>query len=267
MVGRKMTNAPVYYTIAQVRYNPVLSLENYVAGIQESLRKAGYPDFKRSTALTFNITALASSDAPQEQPKSLRVEQFTFSNMKCTQGFILDQNALSFQSTEYDTFESFSGDFLKGLEIVHKAIGLDFSERVGLRYLDAVVPLHGEKELPKFLVSEVLGLTSKLPDDMPVSISFSESHIQTSVGNVLSRTIIQNSQLGFPPDIRPIGLKVADRFAKVSGVHAIIDTDGSYEKREQFDLSTLKKKLQALHDEIIKVFEATLTKHALDVWK
>ena len=102
---------------------------------------------------------------------------------------------------------------------------------------------------------------------MPVSISFSETHIRTSVGNVLSRTIIQSSQLGFPPDLRPIGLKVAERFAKVSGVHAIIDTDGSYEKREPFDLGTLKGKLRALHDEIIKVFEATVTKHALNVWK
>ncbi len=266
-MGNKMANAPVYFTIAQVRHNPVLSLDSYVPGIQESLRRVGYPDFKRGMAVAFNLAPLVGGDKQQEQPQPLRFERFMFSNMESTRGFILEQNALSLQSTEYDTFESFSGELLKGLEIVHQAISLGFSERVGIRYLDAVVPVGGEKEFPKYLIPEVLGLASRLGEDVIVSHSFSETHIRTAVGNVLSRTIIQNGPLGFPPDLQPLGLKVAERFTKVSGVHAIIDTDGSYETRETFDLDALKRKLQALHDEIIKVFQATVTEHAFKVWK
>lgn len=269
-MGSKMTNAPVYFTLAQVRHNPVLSLDSYIPGIQESLRKAGYPDFQRGMSVVFNLGNLAPAaggDTKQEQPQQLRIERFMFSNMERTRGFILDQNSLSFQSTEYDTFESFSGAFLMGLGIVHQAVTFGFSERVGIRYLDAVVPVGGEKELPKFLVPEVLGLASRLGDNVSVLHSFSETQIRTTVGNVLSRTIIQNGPLGFPPDLQPIGLKVAERFIKVSGVHAIIDTDGSHETREAFDLDALKGKLQALHDEIIKVFQATVTEHALNAWK
>jgi len=269
-VGTKMTNAPVYFTLAQVRHNPVLSLDSYVPGIQESLRKAGYPDFQRAMVVAFNLGNLAPAvggDAKHEQPPQLRFERLTFSNMERTRGFILDQNSLSFQSTDYDTFESFSGAFLMGLGIVHQAVSLGFSERVGIRYLDAVVPEGGEKELQKYLVPEVLGLASRLGDEVSVLHSFSETQIRTPVGNVLSRAIIQNGSLGFPPDLQPIGLEVADRFKKISGVHAIIDTDGSSEAREPFDLNTLKGKLQALHDEIIKVFEATVTAHALNFWK
>lgn len=269
-MGTKMTNAPVYFTLAQVRHNPVLSLDSYIPGIQESLRKAGYPDFQRGTAVVFNLGNLAPAvggDTKQEQPQQLRFERFTFSNMERTRGFILDQNSLSFQSTNYDTFESFSGAFLMGLGIVHQAVSFGFSERIGIRYLDAVIPAGGEKELPKYLVPEVLGLASRLGDDVSVSHSFSETQIRTPVGNVLSRTIIQNGLLGFPPDLQPIGLRVAERFTKESGVHAIIDTDGSYEAREAFDVDALKGKLQALHDEIIKVFQATVAEHALNVWK
>ena len=272
-MGTKMTNAPVYSTLAQVRHNPVLSLESYVPGIQESLRKAGYPDFQRNTAVVLNLGNLApvvGGDTKQEQPQQLRFERFTFSNMERTRGFILDQNSLSFQSTDYDTFESFSGAFLMGLEVVHQAVTFDFSERVGIRYLDAVVPAGGEKELPKYLVPEVLGLAGRLGDDVSVLHSFSETQIRTPVGNILSRTIIQNGQLlplGFPPDLQPIGLEVAERFKKVNGVYAIIDTDGSSDARESFDLHALKGKLHALHDEIIKVFEATVTAHALSSWK
>lgn len=266
-MGSKMKNAPVYFTIAQVRHNPVLSLDSYVQGVQESMRKAGYPDFKREIAVAFKIAPLIGGDSQQEQPQQLRFERFMFSNMESTRGFILEQNALSFQSTEYGTFESFSSEFLRGLEIVHRAISLDFSERVGIRYLDAIAPAGGEKELPKFLIPEVLGLASRLGDDVDVSHSFSETHIRTEVGNVLSRTIIQKGQLGFPPDLQPIGLKMAERFTKVIGVHAIIDTDGSYETREAFDMPALKEKLHALHDEIIKVFRATVTEHALNTWE
>jgi len=115
-----------------------------------------------------------------------------------------------------------------------------------------------------------LGLAGRLGDDVSVLHSFSETQIRTPVGNILSRTIIQNSQLlplGFPPDLQPIGLEVAERFKKVNGVYAIIDTDGSSDARESFDLHALKGKLHALHDEIINVFEATVTAHALSSWK
>lgn len=269
-MGTRMANAPVYFTLAQVRHNPVLSLDSYIPGIQESLRKAGYPDFQRDMSVVFNLGNLAPAaggDTKQEQPQQLRIERFMFSNMQRTRGFILDQNSLSFQSTEYDVFESFSGEFLMGLGIVHRAVSFGFSERVGIRYLDAVVPPGGEKELPKFLDLGVLGLASRLGDNVTVLHSFSETQIRTIVGNVLSRTIIQNGPLGFPPDLQPIGLQVAERFINVSGVHAIIDTDGSNETREAFDLDALRGKLQALHDEIIKVFQATVTEHALNVWK
>lgn len=271
-MGKRMTNAPVYFTLAQVRHNPVLSLESYIPGIQESMRKEGYPDFQRAMAVVLNFGSVASPavDTKQDQPQQLRFERFTFSNMERTRGFILDQNSLSFQSTDYDTFATFSSAFLMGLEIAHKAVSFGFSERIGIRYLDAVVPAGGEKDLPKYLVPEVMGLGSRMGDDASVLHTFSETQIRTPVGNVLSRTIIQNGQipqLGFPPDLQPIGLELAERFKKVSGVYAIIDTDGSFEAREKFDLDVLKRKLHALHDEIAKVFEATVTAHALSSWK
>ena len=102
-MSTKMTNAPVYFTLAQVRHNPVLSLDSYIPGIQESLRKAGYPDFQRGMSVVFNLGNLAPAvggDAKQEQPQQLRIERFMFSNMERTRGFILDQNSLSFQSTK-----------------------------------------------------------------------------------------------------------------------------------------------------------------------
>ena len=33
-MGKKLTNAPVFYTVAQVQFNPVLDLDGYIAPIQ-----------------------------------------------------------------------------------------------------------------------------------------------------------------------------------------------------------------------------------------
>ncbi len=266
-MGQKMKNAPVYFTIAQIRYNPVLSLDSYIPGIQECLRKAGYPDFQQGAVMTFNLAPVAGgNDAQGQAPTIVHVARYVFSNMERTRAFILEHNALSFQATKYDTFEAFSGELLKGLDILHKAVALDYSERVGVRYLDAVVPRSGEK-LNEYLVREVLGVATRMKG-VEVQHSFSETLVRIPpIGNVTARTIMQVGRPSFPPDLQPIGLKTDERFEHFSGHHAIIDTDGSFEGREAFDLGTLKGRLFSIHDEISKTFRATVTDHAMAVWK
>ena len=265
-MGHKMTNAPVYFTVAQVRFNPILSLKTYLPDIQEQLRKAGYPDFRQGISMMFNISNIANPEVPQDQTPSVQqVERFMFSNMDKTQGFILHANSLSYQATKYERYDKFSNDFIKGLEITHKTIGLNFSERIGVRYLDAVAPKKGD-ELPQYLIPEVLGVAGLLQGTSIIH-SFSESVVKTRTGGkVVSRTVIQNGHLGFPPDLQPDGLTVDDRFREIDGLHAVIDTDGSFENREPFDIANVKKRLDDLHDVIGAAFHSTVTKYAESVW-
>ena len=262
-----MRNAPVYFTIAQVRFNPVLSLESYVPGIQESLRKAGYPDFRKLLTMAFNLAPMTGQEKDQlKPPPTQQIERYVFHRMDRRGGVLLDHNALSYQTTDYDTFGVFVADLAKTLEIVHGAVGLSFSERVGLRYLDAVVPLAGET-LEQFLAAEVIGLGAKLKD-VANSHSFTETLFQfPDVGNVMARTIVRNGPLGFPPDLTPVGLEVAERFKSVTGRHAVIDTDGFFEGREVFNVTTVTNRLSALHDKIDRCFHSTVTDHARTVWK
>lgn len=267
-MGKKMKHAPVYYTIAQVRHNPVLRLATYAPEIQDSMRKAGYPDYRPGKSLVINLMQQPTDGSLQPQgPVAETVERHTFLNRDGTRGFIVEQNALSFQTTDYDTFETFSKQFFAGLEIVHQCISLDYSERIGIRYLDAVVPAGGESELKDYLAPGVLGLAGRLPKDVPIGLSLSETHIPVQGANLLSRTIIQNGPLGFPMDLAPQGLQVSQRFKEVSGVHAIIDTDASQEGREAFDLGRLRERLDMLHTKIRMAFDASVTEYALKMWE
>ncbi len=67
-MGQKMKNAPVYFTIAQVRHNPVLRLGAYAPDIQDRMRKAGYPDFKSCLLITIHHARVCSFDSPQVAP-------------------------------------------------------------------------------------------------------------------------------------------------------------------------------------------------------
>jgi len=263
-MAQKMTNAPVYFAIAQARFNPILSLDSYLPGIQESLRKMGYEDYKRTFVTSFNLALAAPAEAAPPQPPTQHVSRYAFANMEGTRGFILEPGALSFQATDYDTFKTFAGSLLNGLRLLHDAVTISYSERVGIRYLDAVFPRSDEK-LAQYLAPEVMGLTGKLEGDL--AHSFSETMTQTKAGTIVSRTVIENGAVGFPPDLVPFGLKVAERFTGLSGLHATVDTDGYYQAREKFDLKGLETRLRSLHDEIWTSFRATVTKHALSAWE
>lgn len=270
-MNKKMKNAPVYFTIAQVRHNPVLSMANFLPQIQEGMRKAGYPDFERNLTVALNLiapTLNADAKAPKDSmPSAQQVERYNFFNADRTKNLIVEPGAFSFQTTDYDTFETFSKEFFNGIAIVHDVVTLAYAERVGIRYLDAVVPTEGEKGLPKYLIPQVLGLANKLSDEINVTLSLTETHFLAKTGRVLARTIIQNGQLGFPLDLQPAGMTLSSKFSSVKGVHAILDTDAAFEKRQSFDMSKLQACLKGLHDDIRIAFDATVMPYALSVWK
>jgi uncharacterized protein (TIGR04255 family) len=266
-MGRKMKSAPVYFTIAQVRFNPILSVETYAPQIQDRLRKEGFPDFQKAVLATINLNvnvAPTSEGSPPPQLPMAQAARFVFGNMERTSGFILDQGALSFQTTEYDVFETFLEALLKGLQAVNESVSLSYTDRIGLRYLDAVFPKSGET-VRDYLSASILGLTEKIDDT--IVHSFSETLVKREEVNVRSRVIIQDGEMGFPPDLQPMTLKVGERFTQLRGRHAIIDTDGWSEAREPFNVDRIRQQLGSIHAGIEKTFRASVTENALKAWE
>jgi len=265
-MGKMMRSAPVFFTVAQVRFNTILSLASYVPAIQEHFRRNGFPDFKKGVTMTFNLTPLVQEQKNEAQaPAPVPIERYVFSNLDNTMNFILEQSSIAFQATEYQTFEVFGGHLLQGLELLNKTIGLSFLERIGVRYLDAVMP-RGSETLDQYLIPEVMGLYGKLKGQ--AQYSFSETQTEGPEGFVVSRTVIQRGQIGFPPDlIQLMTLKVQQRFEQFRGVHAIIDTDAFVMGRIAFDLAEAKRRLHTLHDRTDESFRGTVTEYAIAAWE
>lgn len=259
-MGTPLKNPPVYLTLAQVRFNPILMLSGFLPSIQERFRHAGYPDFVRQNIISIQVTI---QEGQQPAPTPVTKELFQLGNAEKTHTFILDEQSLTLQSTNYDHFEAFSACFLKGLNIVNDVVNLAFTERVGLRYLDRVMPQSGEM-IEQYLVAEAKGMSSQL--DGNSLYAFTES--MNEIGNIklLSRVAVQEGPLAFPPDIQLGNMQIFERFKSYVGKSAILDNDGSVEGREAFSMQAVGKHLDAIHQVIGKAFRTTVSTYALNAW-
>lgn len=263
-MGIPLKSAPVYFTVAQVQFNPILKLPEFLPTIQEGFRNLGFPDFSLQKVLALRLTV--QNGQPMPSPPSL-IDRYSFQNARTTKSFLLDPDKLIFQSTDYGQFEAFSSELLKGLELLHDVVRLDFTERVGLRYLDRVTPRATDR-LEDYLVPEVLGVSGRLAGlaGRPLR-SFSETLHESSGIKLLSRVIIQEGGLAFPPDLLGNNMAVNTRFQDYTGLHAILDNDGFVESREPYSLDTLRRHLDTIHGVISAAFRATATPHAFTVWE
>jgi uncharacterized protein (TIGR04255 family) len=272
-MGQKMSNAPIYFALAQVRFNAILALDQYLPAIQDNLRKAGFPDFEKAFLGVINLAIgggvpSQGSSIPAMQPMQPQA-RYTFSNEARTSGFVLDQSMMLFQTTAYDVFKAFSDDFLKGIAAVNDAATLSYSERIGVRCLDAICPRDGES-LDQYLVASVKGIYDQLAPRELVH-SWSETRTKEANTTLVSRTIItrhdREESVAFPPELQPMQLKVSDKFSKIKGLYGIVDTDSWLEEREKYNLPGIEKRLDALHKELRRSFDLMATPYALKVWK
>lgn len=263
-MGKQWKTPPVYFVIVQVRFNTILDLASYIAKIQEDFRKAEFTDFKKLMNASFNLVLLAGLKPGDEQPMQ-QSERYVFGNEDRTEMFLLDPNGLTFQTTRYKTFDVLLQTFMPRMENLTKTLSLSFSDRVGLRYLDAVMPSPGEN-LESYLIPQVLGMRGKIPGEM--QHSFTESLFNVPQGKLLSRVVSQNGPIGFPPDLIVLGsdLRLDQRFAEHSGPYAIIDTDGFNDTRDRIDNATIQGKIKELHKQVDAVFHSIITKHAEKAW-
>lgn len=78
-MGTPLKNPPVYLTLAQVRFNPILKLGDFLPSIQESFRQAGYPDYERQNIISIQITA---QDGQTPAPMPVKQDRFQLGNVE-----------------------------------------------------------------------------------------------------------------------------------------------------------------------------------------
>jgi uncharacterized protein (TIGR04255 family) len=194
-----------------------------------------------------------------------RTPAYVFSSRDNSQSFVLEQNGLTLHVTDYEDFSWFLDLFLKPLGHINEVVKPDSSERIGLRYLDAVVPREGSK-IREYFVPEVLGLSQETLGGS-LQHSFSETMFRNGDTSTVSRVLIRDGQIAFPPDLVSFPISINPRLAGFIGPHATIDTDSSQQIRSEMDLSSVRSTLERLHESVDHAFHAVVTDFALSDWK
>lgn len=259
-----MSNAPVYYALAQAHFNPVAAMARYVDQIQDRLRREGYPLFAPQK---FMQLVLPGPGQPQE-PQIQQAESWLMTRGDRTNGFILGPSTITYHTTHYQTHNQFIPELLLGLTAVHDAVSLDHVSRLGLRYLDAVLPRAGETT-EQYLAGGLHGIDfdATRQHAMTESVFATDTGPLVPKGTLVVRVYRTVAPLGFPPDMLPTGLAIAPQFEiKEPREHATIDTDHYVEGRMPVELDKLNEQLLSLHGTIKSVFGATTTDHARSAW-
>lgn len=267
-MGEQMKNAPVYFVIGQVGFNPSpVPINKKVTEIQEGFRELGFSDYKPQKLQQMNI--ILQNNQVSHSPGEVR-DIFEFANAQRTVMFRLEPNQLSLQAVEYKTFEDFSAKFAAALDLLASSIQLDFIGRVGLRFLDAVMPREGEN-LKQYLHPQLLGL-SALGDGLDTTFSLSETFMSRGSDSILARVVIQKGQVGFPQDLANVGVELGQRFRDYNGLLAILDNDAFCNERLIVQPShpiahSVMDTLRRLKTLLNMVFEKSITEQAKKIWK
>lgn len=261
-MGTQLSKAPVCFTLAQMRFNPVLVADAFVSALQEDFRRAGFPDYSQA-----NVQALAVE--PSEDGMAVRQQAITrlvFKNKAQSAAILLDPAALTYELTDYPVFDEFSEAFLRALEIVHRHRSIEYRDRLGMRMLDAVRPREGES-LEQYVVPQAMGFVGLVPDTPEHQQTVTESLFKNGARTLLVRTIRVTRGVAVPPDLAPLRLKLQKRFLDRPGETMMLDCDSFVSERADFDVDATKTELAELKSALSRSFKALVTPFALKSWE
>jgi uncharacterized protein (TIGR04255 family) len=257
----QLPNAPLAYVLAAVRFDAQLALEKHISALQERLQ-ADFPRFQPGYETVVQINAGGGA-----MPQTVSAQRFDFASADNRRGIILSRDTLAFHATAYRTYEDF-GERL-GVVLAHVGAELKhlFVRRIGLRFVDIIVPEEGETPddyvVPGLRCLPALTVPSRARSGLAIS------EFQLEEGTLVIRYATAGGPIGLPPDLQPLVLAEPDvlrRITPATPMSALLDFDRFAPLEETFDASQLKDRFDRLHKDHSVAFRQLTTEHAREIW-
>lgn len=251
---RHLEHSPLVLVLCEIRFSPVLAIDQHVTAIQDSLRNNGFPDYSVATQQQIQFGAEGSV---QLQP-SLR---WSFTSADKKRVITLTTSSIALQVTDYRTFEDFQEPLRLVVDVLSREVKPSYADRIGLRYVDAVVNVGSD-------LTEVFteAVTTFSPEDLGVDSLLSSQQIlaRSTVGQLLIRMNQVEDTPILPPDLlTPDFPQLA---AAKPGIHAILDIDSSDESRTPFNFDVIEPRLWAVHGPASVAFWKSVRPAAMEKW-
>lgn len=259
-----MENPPVFHMLLQVQFNRLPLIGKHIDHIQDEFRKYGFPDSSHAVQTEAKINISNTDPAQGINFEQHQIHTWAFLDFEKTTGYMLTENFIVFHTTDYKNFEAVQPKILKGIEIINDIVRIDYIERVGMRFLNAISP-NDEAALSEHVRESVLGFDSEelSARGFTKQQSVSESIFNHGTYFCVGRAVIgevENAPPLMPHDLQPLinTLKLKENFRKMNGRIIILDIDCSEVDRKKIDLEQLDRAVVTLHDNVKSVFASTI---------
>ena len=254
----QLPRSPLILVLAQVKISPVMAIEDRIPELQEVFRKRGYPRLSHR-----KIESSFHGPDGQVAPAETQ-HQWEFINKAGTTSILVDKNGLTYQISEYTVFENLITDMRVALELFTKHVEPDLVQRIGLRYVDLVVPMEG-KEISSYFSEGLRGFRIVETDDREAF--FFESVCRTGANSKFIHRYVEAARgFGFPPDLLPISLNLR-RDPMLTSTFGLLDLDHHVQVNDDFSIESVISQFEFLHDYQSRAFEASVTPEAIAEWK
>jgi len=259
-MSKKMKNAPIFYTVGQVKFNPVLDMQDFISQLQKEWRSTN-PDFTQDSVTDVQIHMPGPDKAAEV--KTISSPRWHFKDTEGTSGYVLKTDSLSFHTTAYQDRDHFVASVLTGLDVVNKHVELAYIEGVGVRTLDAVVPMATDR-LDDYLRPGLLGLYEQLGGQLKRSIL--QLDLDTTDGQLVSKVVLLKGRIGMPAELMPLQLTLGERVSAIDGTHVVLDNDCIQKMRFPVSLDEVDKRVRALKSQVSNAFRKAISDHAIKQW-
>jgi uncharacterized protein (TIGR04255 family) len=259
-----LSKQPLVLVLGQVRISPVRKMENYLADIQEEFRRNGFPIERASTVQQIVIGPSG--------PSAVEQKLWEYRNREETWSILVFADSIVLQTTAYTRFEEFAGKLQMAVGAVlarTESDKLGVVHRLGLRYVDAILPRPGEdhrlylREGLRGIADEAFqGGTHRLQLE-----SVGRTLVADGQGTLVVRVTQNDKGLEVPPDLLGNHPRRTRR-GKAGELVTLIDMDhfmaGNFEPKIDWVVDRAYK----LHDHIIETFhDFIITDKAVEIWR
>ncbi|HEY3300615.1 MAG TPA: TIGR04255 family protein [Methylophilaceae bacterium] len=259
----RLENAPLAYVLAQVRLLPVLDLDKHIPAIHSALRST-YPRYQAIPLPFIQIRNEHGGDVPQQPIR------YEFASAENTEGLILHSTSIVFHVTAYTTYDAFQKQLEHILSIVSAQVPDIFVDRVGLRYIDYIVP--EAPHTPEDYIFDELRCIPKLNLQATPDFGMTFSQYLMSEGALVVRYATGRGAPALPPDLIDMSLAPSSIMSLAGSDHdqtGVLDTDRFIEftaNNLKLDVNKLITYFGEMHEDLSKAFKSIVTDVALEIW-
>ncbi len=243
----KWDRPPLLHVIAQVQFGSIEAMEKYAPEIQDVLRKK-FP-LSEKTALQ-HISVIQDQITQQQKSEIQNIPLWIYSDPQKGSGYVLAQSALSFHASIYEGHEWLFDNLFDGMEVVNRIVDPRIITRIGLRYVNVLLPEEGET-LSSYLAEGLRGINSGFAVRQAVTehiFDYNSGSPYFAIKTMRAKTSKVTGAISFPADISPWGLDINPAYSGTTlPEYMLLDIDHFSFGASPLDLPEIRRQMEAMH--------------------